>query len=165
MTFTCEWCGSKLDCSRFRVFPRQGAPLRLCLTCATSEMMKVPIKLRNFLDDMNIPVVLVDANAVVQVANIHTSALLKKSLSHIEGNLGGDVFECAYAKLPERCGNTVHCSGCTIRNAITDTHTTGRPLSRIPATLMQCAAGEPYETHFHISTEKLSNYVILTINA
>lgn len=162
MKNTCACCGIELviplrDCSR-----EDGS--LICLSCESRERMKVPVNLRSFLDDLNAPVVLVDESGVVQIANIHTSRLLHKHLAGIEGNVGGDVFECAYSKLPEKCGNTVHCTGCSIRNCVMDTHATGKPMLKIPATLKQLTAGEPQEVHWYISTEKLDKYVILTIH-
>jgi len=164
MIHSCACCGIELENHRSSFTAKEDECHRFCLSCASSEMMKVPLKLRNFLDELNAPVVMVDDAGLVQVANIHTSQLLHKHLSCIEGHAGGDVFECAYSKLPERCGNTIHCSGCTIRNAVMDTHATGKPLLKIPAILKQAADGEPQDLHCYISTEKLDKYVILTIS-
>jgi hypothetical protein len=89
--------------------------------------------------------------------------MLGKDLSSIVDNLGGDVFECAYGLLPGGCGRTYHCSGCVIRRTVMDTHDTGQPSYRIPATLRQNTAEHPQEIKLLISTEKFSDYVILKI--
>ena len=51
------------------------------------------------------------------------------------GLLGGEFIKCVYARLPERCGHTVHCTSCTIRSAVESTVHTGQPITRQPARL------------------------------
>ena len=48
-------------------------------------------------------------------------ALAGKPKKVFLGLPGGKVFECAYARLPEGCGKTVHCVTCAIRNTVTST--------------------------------------------
>ena len=89
---------------------------------------------------------------------------LKKELHEVEGVIGGLVFECRYAKLPEGCGKTLHCDGCTIRNQVMDTAKTGRPYSGQPALLNPGFTKTEVEFKLKISTEKINDLVLLRID-
>jgi hypothetical protein len=91
--------------------------------------------------------------------------MLGKGSPEIEGHKGGDVFECAYARLPEGCGNTIHCSGCTIRRTVMETHKTGKSSLRVPATLNRNDPEDPDKITLLISTEKIADVVLLRIDA
>jgi PAS domain-containing protein len=158
----CAWCGRQLNDSESH--GENDVSYGICLPCANAVIVEVPNELREFLGQISVPVVLVSYEGLVQTANQQACALLGKDLSQIEGNLGGDVFECAYALLPGGCGNTYHCSGCVIRRSVQDTYQTGKPAYRIPATLKQNSPGNPQEIKFLISTEKFGAYVILKIH-
>ena len=89
---------------------------------------------------------------------------LQKELPHIEGFKGGDVFECAYAKLPEGCGETNHCDGCSIRKTVMDTFQTGKSHLKTPAYLFHGIPDNNDEIRFLISTEKVKDVVLLRID-
>ncbi len=55
------------------------------------------------------------------------------------GLLGGEFLECVHARMPERCGHTVHCGACTVRNAVEHTLATGEALEQRPAWIQQDA--------------------------
>jgi len=59
--------------------------------------------------------------------------MLGKSQRRVFGLLGGEVMECRYARLPEGCGNTVHCKTCAIRNTVMEVLETGEPRERVSA--------------------------------
>ncbi len=88
-----------------------------------------------YLDRFDFPVMLVDADVRVVAANRAAGAMLGRDPASMLGLLGGEAMECVRARLPGGCGKTVHCSACAIRNAVTHTRRTGRPLSRVPARL------------------------------
>ena len=158
----CAWCGRQLNGGDS--LSEKDISYGICLPCANAVIVDVPNELREFLDQISIPVVLVSYEGLVKTANQQACALLGKDLSQIEEGLGGDVFECAYARLPGGCGNTYHCSGCVIRRSVTDTYQTGKPANRIPATLKQNSPENPQEIKYLISTEKFGAYVILKIH-
>ena len=158
----CAWCGKQLNGSESH--GEMDISYGICLPCANAVIVEVPNELREFLEQISVPVVLVSYEGTVKTANRQACALLGKELSQIEGSPGGDVFECAYALLPGGCGGTYHCSGCVIRRSVMDTHQTGKPAYRIPATLKQNSPGHPQEIKFLISTEKCGAYVILKIH-
>ena len=95
--------------------------------------------------------------------NDRAAEMVGKNIGQAKGLQGGDVFECKYAKLPGGCGKTIHCSGCTIRNTVTDTLQTGNSHSQVPATLNTYQQGESVDVEFLISTEKVNNVVFLKV--
>lgn len=118
-----------------------------------------------FLDGLVAPVVVIDSLGNVNTANQKARALLQKELSDIEGFQGGNVFECAFAKLPEGCGKTIHCDGCTIRNTVMDTLHTGISHLKIPAGLSHGTTDNCAQMQLLISTEKINDVVMLRIDS
>ena len=109
-------------------------------------------------------IVLVNREGIVVSVNNQAKTMLCKDLAEIKGYKGGEVFECAYARLPEGCGNTTHCSGCTIRRTVMETYGTGKSFLRVPATLNQNSPEDPKETNLLISTERIAELVLLRID-
>ena len=60
-----------------------------------------------FLNQFEKPLFLVDEEGRILTANKIGLSVLNKTQEKIENNLGGDVFGCKYAKLPNGCGNTI----------------------------------------------------------
>lgn len=77
----------------------------------------------DYLADFGVPVLIVDRRGRIAAINDAAAAMVGKSGDRVWGLLGGEAMECAYARLPEGCGNTVHCSTCTIRRAVEKTMT------------------------------------------
>ena len=136
----------------------------VCEECLHNIWAQSGMPLRDFLDGLGVPVLTVDSDVVVTMANKPLLALLGKNFSQVRGQRGGDVFECAYARLPGGCGNTVHCSGCAIRRAVTDTFVTGRSLHRVLAYLNRDAITQFLQLGMLISTEKVWGMVLLRID-
>lgn len=90
-----------------------------------------------YLDRFAFPVVMVEGGGQGRVVAVNGTAceLLGRAPSEVIGLLGGEALECVHARLPGGCGKTVHCATCAIRNAVTRTHATGKPVHRAPATL------------------------------
>jgi PAS domain-containing protein len=91
--------------------------------------------LGQFLDRYEFPVLAINREGRVMAANAAMEAMLGKDASEIRGLRGGEASECAYARLPEGCGRTVHCQRCAIRLTVEDTHATGQEHQRVPAVL------------------------------
>ena len=75
------------------------------------------------------------------------------------GLLGGVALECAYARLPEGCGKTVHCVTCTIRNTVTSTIQSKVLHTDVPAKLRH----EDNEIAMYLSTEIIGSCVCVKI--
>lgn len=76
------------------------------------------------------PVVLINPEGRVAAANDYAYKLLGKSRDRVRGFLGGEAFECAYARRPEGCGETAHCETCTVRNLVQLTFKTKKAYTR-----------------------------------
>ena len=136
----------------------------VCEECFHHLEAQSGMALLDFLDGLGVPVLLADGDGVVELANKPLLELLGKEPSQVRGRRGGDVFECAYARLPEGCGRTVHCSGCAIRRAVTETFTTGKSLYGVRAYLNRGAATQLLQLGLVISTEKAWGMVLLRID-
>jgi hypothetical protein len=162
----CAWCKKDLGTTRSRLIPHDSITHGICEECADELMATIVIRvpLLDFLDNLDAPVVMMDGNCMVKIANSQALELLHKDLVDISGSAGGDVFECLHAKLPEGCGNTIHCDGCTIRNTVTDTYRTGESHMNIPAILRSGTRDNPQNISLLVSTEKVKEYVLLRID-
>lgn len=164
MRTICAWCRKKM----FRV---DSQPVSenlishgICEDCQDNILFQMGVELQVFLDSLGVPIVVVNEEGIVVTGNDRARRLLRKGLTEIEGFRGGEIFECAYARLPEGCGNTKHCSGCTIRRTVMHTHATGKGYLRIPATLSRYNPEATEKITFLISTERFNDLVLLRID-
>ena len=70
----------------------------------------------------------------------------------MRGLLGGEFMECKWARLPEGCGQTVHCAACAIRRTVMDTMATGQAHEDVPAVLNRSDESGPADLEIVIST-------------
>lgn len=137
----------------------------ICDECASFLLWPDRPAMTEVIDRFDAPIVVIDSLGNVCTANQKARELLQKELSDIEGLQGGNVFECAFAKLPEGCGKTIHCDGCTIRNTVMDTLHTGNSHSKIPAGLSHGTSDDCVEMQLLISTERVNDVVMLRIDS
>ena len=78
--------------------------------------------------------------------------------------LAGLLFECENAFMPGGCGNTVHCEGCSVRNAITDTAQSSFPHEREQTCLRQRDPVRRRGLQLTFSTLKSADVVIFRID-
>ena len=160
----CAWCRKEMgrvgSQAKFENLITHG----ICENCRDYMLFQMGVELEVFLDSLKLPVVVVNREGIIVTANDKTRKLFKRELPEIAGYRGGEVFECAYARLPEGCGKTVHCSGCTIRRTVFETYETGRSLLRVPATLYRNTQGDPEKIKLLISTERIDDLVLLRID-
>lgn len=135
----------------------------MCEECINNVFAGSRIELGTFLDTFAAPVLVVDETACVITANKQARMLFHKDLPDIEHLEPGDVFECAYAKLPAGCGKTIHCDGCTIRNTIMDTLQSGKSHLKTPAYLHTGTPDDCTKIDLLISTERVKGVVMLRI--
>ncbi len=160
----CVWCNGPIGPGEGN--RRQGGLIKppLCQSCAEFLVFQMGVPLQKFLDSLPAPIFMVDNDATVVAANSKGYGLLHKGPEQVLRRLSGQVFECAYARLEQGCGRTVHCSGCAIRRSIYHTSETGESLSAVPATLRRGDADDPEAVTMLISTEKMGNVVLLRID-
>ena len=159
----CSWCKIEMEPSENPDDFKEGISHGLCDNCFNNIFFQQGVNLSEYLDSLKMAVIAVNPEGVVVTANDSACNMLKKNYKQVEGYLGGDVFECQYARLPEGCGKTIHCSGCTIRRTVMETFSTGKKFSKIPASLRLDESRENQEIHFLISTEKIGDIVLLEI--
>lgn len=164
MRHVCAWCRKELFaediCSRLDDSISHG----ICRSCCDNLSFQMGEDLLRFLDSLAAPVVVVNSDGRIKTANTEARKALGKELTEIEDRAGGIVFECAYARLPEGCGNTIHCSGCAIRRTVMKTYETGKTFLNTPAILNHGDSVNPQKIPLCISTEKMGNLVLLRID-
>ncbi|MDR3580931.1 MAG: hypothetical protein P4L44_13300 [Oryzomonas sp.] len=162
----CAWCKIDMGATATESNSDDTITHGICRECAIKIFgpLTQRVTLMEFLDSLAAPVVVADAMGKVSCANKQAQALLHKDASDIEGANAGDVFECAFAKLPEGCGKTSHCDGCTIRNTVMNTFQSGMSHVKLPAQLNQGTQDNCQEARLVISTEKVNDVVLLRID-
>lgn len=163
MISSCIWCNNEIlpegtSASGSRV--ARG----ICASCREHFAFQMGVPLQTFLDSLPAPIFVVDNDVTVQAANRAGYAVLGKRPDQVLQRLGGVVFECAYARLPEGCGRTVHCSGCAIRRSVYHTFETGETLTGVPATLRCGGDGREQDVVMRISTELMGSVVLLRLD-
>jgi transcriptional regulator with PAS, ATPase and Fis domain len=93
MKRVCAWCGRELE-------PGQGgqnAPIShgICLSCMRRMLKERSSSLPVFLETLDAPVIVVDAEAVVLEANSRAHTLLGKDRMQVTGRRSGEIIECA----------------------------------------------------------------------
>jgi len=106
------------------------------------------------------PILVVDRNMTVSLANAKAYEILGKSPEDVNGYSQGQVFECSYSRLPEGCGAAVCCSGCTIRHTVTQTFRTRRTQQNVPATLKR----DESTASLQITTLRAGEFVLLRVD-
>jgi transcriptional regulator with PAS, ATPase and Fis domain len=132
----------------------------ICDQCVDNIRFQQGADVQDILDSLDTPVLVIDADDRIEMLNQKARDRLNITSDRFKGKKRGQVFECQYARSPEGCGRSVHCSGCAMRRAILDTLETGRCHSRDAAPLKY----EDSETKFTISTEKAGDAVLLRID-
>jgi hypothetical protein len=136
----------------------------ICESCVDNFTFQQGVPFQRYLDSIAVPVLAVDRYVVVKAVNQKACDVLGKDPREIVQHLGGNVFECAHARLPEGCGRTIHCSGCVIRKSVTRTFETGEPQINVPATLRRRGLDHPSPVVLFITTVKSEDVVMLRVD-
>jgi hypothetical protein len=164
MRVICAWCKKDLGTKATTSVDESPVSHGICPDCVKKIMAPLGKPLETFLDTLAGPVLAVDGDGRVFSANAAGYSLLKKTPADVKGQLGGDVFECKWAKTPGGCGKTIHCKSCTIRMTVTDTMTTGKSHIRTEAYPDLFYITKDMRVRFLISTEKVGEAVLLRID-
>lgn len=160
----CAWCNQDMG----TISPENSSDSiithGICNECANKIRQLRGVDLGAFLDNLAAPVIVISATGAINNANKQARTLLKKDLPDIKDSRSGNVFECVHAKLPEGCGKTIHCDGCTIRMTVMDTFQSGRSHLKTPACLCRGAPDKCDIVDILISTEKVRDVVLLRID-
>lgn len=136
----------------------------LCPQCLQYFELREVADICQYIENLPAPILVIDGNNMIKGANTQACKAVSIDLPHILNLRGGDVFECAYAHLPEGCGKTVHCSGCQIRRAVLNTLATGKPSLGVSVELVQRVDGKDRKVTIEISTQRVANCVLLRVD-
>ncbi len=161
MVIICAYCGKVIG--EKEPYNLNDPTHGMCDDCYVHFKRQVEgIEFNDYLERFAAPVIVVEKNGIVLAANGAAVKRLGMDRASLVGQLCGTAVECAHARLPEGCGQTVHCKTCAIRRAINSTLATGQGCSRVPATL-QVGASAPRPTDLLISTELKDNLVVVIL--
>jgi PAS domain-containing protein len=165
MKVICAWCNKEIGISSAQDEASDYEVTHgICPSCKEYYLSNRFLTLDQFLNRLEAPVLMVNEAGEVVLANDQALQLLGKEQHQVSGFRGGDVLECAYARLPGGCGTTIHCKACTIRINVMKTFATGKSLRSVPAYLNRENDGVIQKVEFLISTEKVDEVVLLRID-
>lgn len=165
MNLICSWCNKQLDGVGKASPELDGLTSHgICLDCANKFYSQQGISLDAFLEKLDVPVALFDADLVIYSCNRKALDLINKPFQDVQKGRFGEVFDCVHSKL-NGCGKGVCCSACVIRKSVKTTHATGEKCVRVPAMLKyQSDQENPVTIDFFISTFKSGDIVLLRID-
>jgi hypothetical protein len=161
MKVICAWCLKDLGPVEESV-PSDAESIShgICSDCKDNIVFQQGVSLQRYIDSLPIPLFVVDSNVIITAVNRAACKTLGKKSVEIVQRMGGEVFECQRARLPEGCGKTIHCSGCTIRKTVAQCFTTGEPQIKVPAYLNPDG---PKSSQLSITAIKVGASVLLRI--
>ena len=161
MRYICAWCLKDMGPVKESIHQDTDLSHGICSNCRDNVIFQEGVPLLRYIDSLSIPIFVVDRNVMVTAVNRRACKVLGKDPSAIVQHLGGNVFECEHARLPEGCGGTIHCSGCTIRKTVTQCFKTGEPQSMVRAYLNP---DSPSSRTLTITTMKVADLVMLRVD-
>ena len=161
MKYRCAWCLKDMDPIQGSIHSDTDVSHGICSSCRDNVIFQEGVPLQRYIDSFAIPILVVDGNVMVTAVNQSACEVLGKKPASVVHQAGGNVFECEYARLPEGCGKTIHCSGCTIRKTVATCFMTRESQSMVPAYLN---ADSPSARTLFITTVKVANMVMLRVD-
>jgi len=120
--------------------------------------------LSEWIEVIDAPILLMQGNPrQVVAANSKALELFNKELCEVEGQRGGQVFDCVHAFTEDGCGKDSNCEGCKIRDTIIDTFTTGKPHKGVSTPLQIRKINEKATHVLQVSTEKVGDLILVRI--
>jgi PAS domain-containing protein len=164
MKKVCAWCKADLGEMPSEIHPAEAITHGICISCRDRLLSEGGQTLRDFLEKLNVPILLMDQQGCVLSINGPAQLLLGKKLHDIENRLAGEVIECVHSREPGGCGGTIHCKSCTIRKTVADTYASGNSHVGVPAYQDIGTLSESRQVRFLITTEKIGSRVMLRID-
>lgn len=161
MKHICAWCQAEISIQTNEISEKDISH-GICENCKIDLEYK-RIKLDDFLNKIPFPVLAVDVEGNVSLMNQQAEQSLQKTNENYKGKPGGDIMECMYSFLPDGCGNTIHCTACTIRNTVMKTHETGQEQQNVVAYQYLKTTDGNQKFEILISTLKIGEVVVVKI--
>jgi len=163
MIRVCAWCNKFMGNTVDEDGSVGHVSHSICDECADNLDFQLGVNLQRYLESLKLPVILVDDAGNVLQAN--SAAQECAATLIVQGEeWDGKIYECAHARLPERCSHIIHSCGCTIRFTATETYTTGRETTSVPALLNGCSSSREITGDYLISTKLVNGIVHLRID-
>ena len=109
-----------------------------------------------YLEQFGAPILIVDGQGRIAAANGAALSLLSKPYRRVQGLLGGEAMDCAWARLPGGCGQTIHCAACTVRKLVMETmHDRQRRRRRVFMTREEEIVDMLITTMYHENTVRI----------
>lgn len=159
----CAWCGASLDEPATRVAADHTVTHGICGECHDGLSTGAGIPVVEFIGSLDQPALLLDADHTIGMVNAAALRLFGDAPGEILGERTGTALDCENAHLPGGCGQTMHCSGCTIRRAVARTHLTGEPQLNRAATVNTVRDTNREAVELVISTARVNDRVLLRI--
>ena len=160
MKTVCTFCGKVI---RDGSSPDAPVSHGICPECYEKIHDRYGFNVKKFLDQLDSPALLVDANLRVLAANYLALALTGKTSPAVQGVVCGEVLDCINASRPRGCGNTEFCPDCTFRGSVNETYKTGKAVNHRAAILVTKNGGTLKEIPLWVSTRKDGNVVLLRL--
>lgn len=165
MRTVCGWCGCEMGEVPDERPGGGGVSHGICESCAAFFENNRGVGIREFVEGLKAPVLIVDGDIRVELANGAARHWVDLKLVELEGLLVGDVLECAQARMPGGCGGAHICVlGCALRRCILETLATGRPMEGIEARQEVLTGKGLREMRLWFSTARADGRVLLRID-
>jgi PAS domain-containing protein len=124
MKIICAWC-QKTFTEDNR--PKAEVSHGICPDCMENLFGPSRIILSEFLNSIEVPILVTDENRGIRQANRAAERVLAKGAGQIQGKRFGVVIECVHAEVVGECGLSPYCSGFAFRRSVYDTYRDGTP--------------------------------------
>lgn len=158
MFIVCSFC--QKDMGEKEPFENTNITHGICPECYRILLRQADgMSFDEYLEEFNAPVLVVNSERRIAAANSSALSMLAKPRECVIGFLGGEAMECKYARLPEGCGQTIHCEACSIRRLVQKTMEEKHSHHNILVSLMT----DNGKMIFHISSVFQNGMVLLVI--
>lgn len=136
----------------------------ICDNCF-NDIKENYIAMKNkILDNMDLPVFVVDSSVKIFSANDRMLNFVDKTINEINDTLGGDFIECFEQKQPGTCGTMEVCENCELRNLVIETIETREPQNSKNITHRIRVKSKPYKLKMNVSMKMKNDFVFVQIN-
>src|SRR6185369_5198083 len=164
MKRVCAWCNSPMGSVRIKKTADSSLVTHsICSDCSDNLEFQLGVPLQRYLDSLKIPIIALNGDGRVIAVNCEAFRIHSGKTGEETTEWPDRIVECAHARLPERCGNTVHCSGCAIRCTAIECFKTGKSLRDMPAHVTHCDSDPAAKAELLISADRINKVVFLRI--
>ena len=161
MKIICAWCKKTLTEDPG---PKTELSYGTCPECMGTLLGPSRIILTEFLNTIELPILVVDEHNGIRQTNRAAERMLAKNARQVQGKRFGVVIECTNAEVMGECGLSPYCAGCAFRRCLYDTYLDGKPRHGEYSQHKVRTANGPMVRRFRYSTTKAGNSVVVAID-